>query len=163
MADPIRSVRRSCRRASLLAAAASLALAACGGTGDPSGPTPGAGPLDAASSASDASDGVATAATILELVPESLDALEGARILRPLFHVAPVLPDEPPDVDPLAAGASAARAPATTPVPAGLAGLPTAGLTVAAIKAAIDARPTAPIGKDLSSVLRPLSVATYAP
>jgi hypothetical protein len=163
MADQIRSVRRARLRASVLAAAASLGLAACGGTGDPSDPTPGAGPLDAASSASDAPDGVATGATILELLPESLDAHEGARILRPLFHVAPVLPDEPPDVEPLAAGAWAARAPATTPVPAGLEGLPTGGLTAAAIKAAIDARPTAPIGKDLSSVLRPLSVTTYEP
>jgi hypothetical protein len=159
MADPIAPRRRSPLGPLLLAIATSMALAACG-AGDPATPSGGASD-DAERSASP--EGVATAATILDLVPEALAPEDAERIVQPAFHLAPALPEPPSDVDAIAADASADRAPATTTVPAGLEDLPTGRLTAAAIKDAIAALPSAPIGKDLSSVLRPKTVSTYTP
>ena len=146
-----------------LAAATALLLTACGGSSPSTDPVSESLPQSAAASAADLQDEVASGTTVLEFVQEELSDEEGARVLQPAFHVAPTLLAEPSDVDVGNAVASADRAPVSTPIPAGLDGLPTGRLTALAIKDAADALPTQPIGKDLSSVIRPKAVSTYTP
>ncbi|MFM1992045.1 MAG: hypothetical protein RJA99_5002 [Pseudomonadota bacterium] len=148
----------------LLAAATALFLAGCGGSSGPStDPTSQALPESETASAAATPDEVATGTTVLDLVQEELSDEDAARVLQPAFHAAPILLAEPSDVDAQTVDASADRAPASTPIPVGLDGLPTGRLTAVAIKQAAGALPTAPIGKDLSSVIRPKAVSTYTP
>ncbi|MFZ4760055.1 MAG: hypothetical protein ACOYLX_17955, partial [Burkholderiaceae bacterium] len=147
----------------LFAAATALFLAGCGGSDSSTDPVSEALPETVAASAPDTPDEVATGTTVLDLVQEELSDEDGARVLQPAFHVAPTLLAEPSDVDAHTADASADLAPASTPIPVGLDALPTGRLTAVAIKEATDALPTAPIGKDLSAVIRPKAVSTYTP
>jgi hypothetical protein len=73
---------------------------------------------------------VATASTTLDVDGPDLPAADAARMAEPSFHVAPVLLQEPDDIDALQPGASATRAPRMQTVPAGNAALSTRHLTV---------------------------------
>jgi subtilase family serine protease len=106
-----------------------------------------------------------TSATLQLDVPASEASNLGA---LPTFHVAPVLLDEPDDMDAAAADTSASFGPHVTQVPASLASLSTRRLTREDIEAAAQGRPT--IRSQIEAAERgatPLAsgtaVATYTP
>jgi len=73
-------------RGMLLAASASLLLAACGGAGDGASNAPAAEP-------------VVLTETTIEVPAETVPAVAADQLAQPAFHVAPVLLDEPDDRD----------------------------------------------------------------
>jgi hypothetical protein len=141
--------RQRCR---LLPALCGAMLAACG-----------AGP-DAAGGSSAA----ATTAATLSLDVPAHQAASATEAVQPTFHLAPVLLDEPDDMDAVAADNSALFGPHTTTVPEALSGLDTRELTRAAIESAASASPSAQRRSALlARGAKPLAsgtvVATYTP
>ncbi|MBC7415095.1 MAG: hypothetical protein H7327_09200, partial [Herminiimonas sp.] len=105
-------------------------LGACGGSGTDGG---------TAAAISVAADVVvaptATATTTIQIDVATLPDAAAAQMARPTFHVAPVILEEPSDIDRVDATASAQSAPRRQIVPAEFDGMSTRGLTMPAMKA----------------------------
>lgn len=146
----------SCRRraAFWLATGATAWLAGCGG-GSPEPGTP---------ESNDAR--VASGTTTLAVGPAMLPADTGAQVVRPSFHVAPVLLDEPDHGDADGRSASAGRGPHLQSVPDAQAGLDTRGLTLQRLEASRRARALAAGGVaagGASPLAGSTTVAAYTP
>ena len=130
---------------SLLAAAL---LVACGGS-------------DSSSSVAQTSGPVSTATTVLDLQSAPPDDVASA-VATPTLHLAPVLLDEPSDVDATSATASVFQAPRMTAVP-GTAAAAGAGRTTARAMSGLQRGTTLSADAGASPDVTPNTVVTYTP
>jgi hypothetical protein len=136
------------RKSWLLLACATALVSACGGGNDSTtSPTP------------VASAELATGITTVQLGMGNLPGSVAAQIAEPKFHVAPVMLESPADADSVNATASAATAPHTQFVPAGLRNVSSRQLTAQALQA-MHAQGTADSAAPMASGG---VVATYTP
>lgn len=141
-------------RGLLLAASASLLLAACGGAGDGANTAPAAEP-------------VVLTETTIEMPAESVPASAADQLAQPAFHVAPVLLDEPDDRDVLDNSASALIRPHAQYVPMAQAAMSSRHLTVESLLTArrMQERSVQPLNADgsVTPMASSTAVSTYTP
>lgn len=132
-----------------LAVCTALALSACGG----------------GSSTEDATNasGVATASTTFALDTVEVPDAASALLAQPSFHVAPVLLDEPSDIDATDNAASARRVPHSQPVPRALQGLSSRRLTPQRLEEAESASGISSKESLGATPMASTAVATYSP
>ena len=106
-----------------------------------------------------ASPGAVTMSLSLQSSPESLDSV----LATPSFHVAPVLLDEPDDVDQLDPTGSAGAAPHVVMLPAALSAVSTRHLTVEAIERVRRESTQVDVDGDAMPLGGGTAVATYTP
>lgn len=145
---------KASQRGMLLAASASLLLAACGGAGDSANGAPAAQP-------------VVLTETTIEVPAEAVPATATDQLAQPAFHVAPVLLDEPDDRDAIDNSASALIRPHAQYVPATQAAMSSRRLTVESLLTArrMQARSVQPLNADgsVTPMASSTVVSTYTP
>lgn len=142
------------RRAKLLASGAiPLAIMACGG--------------GASTSSTLATGPVATDTVVLEMQGSALSAEVANQAVVPAFHLAPVIPETPSDVDTADSSASAKMAPRTTAVAPEMSDVSTKRLTLQDIRDVQQARASLMDAPKAGPVVSPLAgtaaVVTYTP
>jgi subtilase family serine protease len=108
---------------------------------------------------------IATATTTLEIETDNLPESVAAQIVKPLFHSAPALLQEPDNTDAANSSASGLRSPTQYQLAADMAAAPTAGLTVEDLQNPDKVRELA--AQAMAAEFKPMAgsgvIATYTP
>ena len=162
------------RNTPLLAGSLALCIAAmlsaCGGSNSDqsaSEGTPGSAVAAATAASMSATEPavIATATTTLEIETDNLPESVADQIVKPLFHSAPALLQEPDNTDAANSSASGLRSPTQYQLAADMAAAPTAGLTVEDLQNPDKVRELA--AQAMAAEFKPMAgsgvIATYTP